>query len=306
MSEAEIKELLSREELAALLDELRADQGTATAFPESSSGRLVPLSRLLGEFAENQSRALSTLHQRSIVLDVLDVAEATMREFAATLLPLDRIVELRLEPGGHRVYLLLGRSLVYAWMALAFGAKGGTPVIAVPERHYTRIEERFLRRAAAELVRHLEAAWSIQSPVKIQIVDVLAPEYLLPGPSKWALASIDVKGLDDLCRLRVLVDHELYATDGEDANVEVDPAERVEIAHAMQRQVLEMPVRVRVEAGHAEVPLQRVAALKVGDVIPLERSDSRGLVVRIEEEPKYVGVRGAVGAQLAVQLVENL
>jgi flagellar motor switch protein FliM len=67
-----------------------------------------------------------------------------------------------------------------------------------------------------------------------------------------------------------------------------------------------MPVAVRVEAGHAEVPLQQVAALQVGDVIPLERSDSRGLLVRVEEEPKYVAVRGAVGARLAVQLVKSL
>ncbi|MCP5055613.1 MAG: hypothetical protein GY937_02690 [bacterium] len=306
MSETETKELLSREELAALLDELRAGAGTANAFPESSSGRLVPLTRLLGEFADSQSRALSTLHQRSIVLGILDVAEVSMREFAATLLPVDRVIQLRLEPGGHCIYMLIGRSFLFAWLALAFGAKESTPVIPVPDRHFTRIEERFMRRAAVEVVRHLEAAWSFRSPVEIKIVDLLDPEFLPQGSSKWALASFEVDGLGDLCRLRVLVDHALYAADGEEAEEPVDQVERIGIAEGMRNEVLEMPVSVRVEAGHADVPLQQVAALQVGDVIPLERSDSQGLLVRVEEEPKYVAVRGAVGAQLAVQLVKSL
>ncbi|MCP3983660.1 MAG: hypothetical protein GY723_04685 [bacterium] len=306
MSEADTKELLSREELAALLDELRAGSGAANAFPETSNGRLVPLIRLLGEFADSQSRALSTLHQRSIVLKVLDVDELAMREFTATLLPVDRVIELRLDPGGHCIYLLLGRSFLFAWLALAFGAKESTPVITVPERHFTRIEERFMRRAAAELVRHLETAWSSRSSVEIRVVDLLEPEFMPQASSKWALASFDVEGLGDLCRLRVLVDYGLYAADAEEAEAPVDDVERAGITQGIHREVLEMPVSVRVEAGFAEVALRRVAALQVGDVIPLERSDSRGLLVRIEEEPKYVAVRGAVGAQLAVQLVESL
>lgn len=306
MGELETRDLLSREELAALLDELRADRGGAKSFPESSSGRLVPLSRLLGEFVEKQSRALSTLHQRSIVFSLLDVTEVSMRDFAATLLPVDLVVELRLDPAGHCVYLLIGRSFLFSWMALAFGAKEGTPIISVPDRPYTRIEKRFLKRAVAELIRHLEAAWSTRSPVQIQIVDVLGPEFLPPSASKWALASLDVEGLGDLCRFRMLIDHGLYADESEVEEIQVDQTERVEVADAMRRQVLEMRVRVRVEAGHAQVPLRRVAALQVGDVISLERSDSRGLLVRIEEEPKFVGVRGTVGARLAVQLVESV
>jgi len=155
-------------------------------------------------------------------------------------------------------------------------------------------------------VRHIEAVWSSRTPVKIRIVDVLGPEFLPPSASKWALASLDVEGLGDLCRLRMLIDSGLYAEDADVEDIQVDQSERIEVAHGMERQVLEMPVRVRVEAGHAQVPLQQVAALRVGDVISLERSDSRGLLVRIEEEPKYVGVRGTVGARLAVQLVESL
>ncbi len=303
MSEAEARELLSREELAALLQELREDRGSARSFPDSSSGRLAPVSRLLGEFADQQSRALSTLHQRSIDLTLLDVAEVAMREFQATLLPVDRVIELELEPGGHRLYLLLGRSFLFAWLALAFGAKESTPVVSVPERHYTRIEERFMRRAAAELVRHLEATWSFRSPVQIRIVALVDPESLPPASSKWALASFDARGLGDLCRLRLLVDPGLYAAESEST---ADQGERAELAVAVQQEVLEMPVRVRIEAGYAQVPLQQVANLQVGDVIPLERADRRGLVVRIEDEAKYLAVRGAVGARLAVQLVESL
>ncbi|MDJ0789986.1 MAG: FliM/FliN family flagellar motor switch protein [Myxococcota bacterium] len=303
MAEAEARNLLSKEELAALLDELRADSPARAAFGESTAARFVPLARILGEFAEDQSRALSTLHQRAILLSLIDVEEVTMREFGAILLPTDRVLELWMEPGDHRLLLLMGRSFVYGWLALAFGAKPDSPMMAVPERPYTRIEERFLRRAAGDLVQQLQTTWSFRSQVTIRPGDLLEPASFMAGTERWGMASFDVTGLSDLCRLRLLVPQALYGSDSAD---EASGEERAEVASALQRAVLDMQVRIRAEAGFAQVPLRQVAELQVGDVIPLEPSDVRGLVVRVEDEAKYVGERGTVGGRLAVQLIDSL
>jgi flagellar motor switch protein FliM len=55
-----------------------------------------------------------------------------------------------------------------------------------------------------------------------------------------------------------------------------------------------------------ELPLRRLASLQVGDLLPLEAADGEGLVVRVENEPKFRAERGSVGKRLAVQLLERL
>lgn len=303
MAEAETRNLLSKEELSALLDELRRENPGRAPFGETTAVRFAPLARILGEFAEDQSRALSTLHQRAILLSLLEVEEVQIREFGALLLPTDRVLELRLDPGGHRLMMLMGRSFLYGWLALAFGAKPDSPMIPVPDRPYTRIEERFLRRAARDLVHQLQATWSFRSEVTIEIGDLLEPATLLAGTQRFAMASFDVTGLGDLCRLRLLLPQEVCGSDSAD---EASGEERAFVASALQDAVLEMSVRIHAEAGHAQVPLRAVAGLQVGDVIPLEPSDARGLLIRVEDEAKYVGERGAVGGRLAVQLIDSV
>ena len=303
MSRAEAKDLLSQEELSALLDELRNADSEQASFADTAALRLAPLSRILGEFAEDQSRALSTLHQRSIEFDMLEFDEINLTEFSALLLPTDRVLELKIQPGGHVMYLLLGRSFVYGWLALAFGAKPDSPMLPVPNRDYTRIEERFLRRAASDLVQQLETTWSMRSPVQIERCDLLEAQGLPPDTKKWAVASFDVTGLGDLCRCRLAIPQDLYGSENTDD--EAEPRQQ-ELAHALQGEVLEMRVRIRAEAGYSNVPLGKMAELKVGDVLPLEPSDARGLVVRIEDTAKYVGERGSLGGRLAVQLIESL
>lgn len=303
MNEAEARDLLSREELAALLQELKTDDARGAPFAESATARLSPLTRILGDFSEDQSRSLSTLHQRSIGLGLIDLQEVQLRDFVALLLPMDRVLELRLQPGDHRLYMLLGRSMVYSWLALAFGAKETAPMFPVPERPYSRIEERFLRRAGADLADQLQSTWSFKTPVQISVVDLLEAEAVPHDAGKWAMASFDLTGIGDLCRFRLLVPQELYAP----ASEETDRGpQREVITSALQGAVLEMPVRVHAEAGFADVPLRRVAELKVGDLIRLTPSHPRGLVVRVEDEPKYVAERGSVGGRLAVQLIDGL
>ncbi len=303
MNEAEARDLLSREELAALLQELKTEGPRGAPFAESATARLSPLTRVLGEFSEDQSRSLSTLHQRSIGLGLIDIQEVQLRDFVALMLPTDRVLELRLDPGDHVLYLLIGRSMVYSWLALAFGAKETAPIFPVPERAYTRIEERFLRRAGGDLAEQLQTTWSFKTPVQIRVMDLLEPESVKPDPRKWAMASFDLTGIGDLCRFRLLVPQDLYAPASEEDG---QGPRREVISSALQGAVLEMAVRVHAEVGFADVPLRRVAELQVGDLIRLTPSHPRGLVVRVEDEPKYVAERGSVGGRMAVQLTDGL
>ncbi len=115
------------------------------------------------------------------------------------------------------------------------------------------------------------------------------------------MASFDVTGLADLCRMRLVLPEGLL-----ERNSDAATEERISAWSPVRERMLGMPLRLRVEAGNLELPLRQLASLQVGDVLPLETADAEGLVVRVENEPKFRAERGSVGQRLAVQLLERL
>jgi len=306
MSEAEREErILSREELDAILEDF-AESATA--------GRGVPfrvhrdtlqtsvLAQALRAFADELGRVLSAAHQRSVKFALMSWEPLGLAEFADSLLAGDRVVLLEFEPGRALGYLLLGRPLFFEWMTLAFGAAARLPRFPIPQRSHTRIEERFLLHAAGEVAAQLEATLAGWRPLTARVAEVVEPR-LLPRQSseRFRVASFEISGFREVCRLRLLLPESLL-----DRESELVGAERGSAVSPVWERMLGMPLRLRVEAGNVELPLRRLASLKVGEVLPLEAADAEGLVVRVENEPKFRAERGSVGQRLAVQLLERL
>ncbi len=306
MSEAERDErILSREELDAILEGAAESRAAGRGAPFRADRNALQTSALasaLREFAEEQGRALSTVHQRSLEFSLMSWDPLGLSEFADSLLPEDRVVLLELEPERALGCLLLGRPLLFGWMTLAFGAPATLPRFPIPQRAYTRIEGRFLLRAAGELADQLESTLSRRRPLTVRVAEVVEPR-LLPRQSseRFRMASFDVSGLGDVCRLRLVLPEGLLDRDSDAA-----AAERASAWSPVRERMLKMPLRLCIEAGNVELPLSRLASLQVGDVLPLEAADAEGLVVRVESEPKFRAERGSVGQRLAVQLLERL
>ena len=55
-----------------------------------------------------------------------------------------------------------------------------------------------------------------------------------------------------------------------------------------------------------EMSLAELTNLRTGSIIPLDATESGDLLVKVEGQPKFRGVRGAVGNKVAVQLTERL
>lgn len=318
MSEGEgVRALLSREELDALLESasegaLREEHARRSSRPfggrgqgRKRPGRLAPLLRALDDFGEEQGRMLSTLHQVAITFAPAGWEEVTPREFAASLLETDRIASLALSPGGHRGYLLLGRGLVFGWLGLAFGSRRPEGANGAPDRAYTRIEERFLRRVANELAGQLSASWSPRHSLAAEVRAVEEPERVAEDDQGPLLSvTFDVKGMGPLCRLRVLLPPAAF--DAADAAESAGASGSHAVAENVAAPLLDMPVRLHVEVGSVELSLAEIAGLQPGDVLPLERADAHALLVRIEDAPRFRAERGAVSGRLAARITERL
>lgn len=290
--------VLSKEELAAILAEAQTDE-TETRRPIVATHRPSPLSRALVDFADEQSRLSSTIHQRPIRFKLSRLTSVPVSEFGAMLTPNDRAFALRLPGANGTGVVTLGRSVLFGWLAMAFGAPANLAVPA-PQRSYTRIEIRFLRRLVEELTRQLSTSLLGVLKVACVLEDLIEPDLLHAFVAPRLLAAaFEVEGLGTPGRLRIGFPDAWIA-----------PTETPDPAHSVGQRIaaaslMDVPMEIRAEAGGVELTLQQVGRLRPGDVIPFDSCSDGRILVRIAGHPKFEAVLGSAGSRAAIQIVSD-
>lgn len=301
-------EVLSREELDALLNELERsrheDDEHRRLFPASPGADpsipFAPLERCLEEFAGEYAKTLSSLYQKRIDWEIIGWEVIPLAELAEALLPQDRVVVFASEPSGDPGYVVISRPIFFDWMCLAYGGRTGLRANPVPERPYTRIERRFLKRVVSEMLGEVTRFASDLTPMQVRVIGVDEPRVLLEGTESGLLVSFDVRGFGSFGRVRlVLPTGPLKRLEGPPRRTEPRPR------HPIRDALLDMRVPVRVEAGTTDLPLARLARLQPGETVFLDGPEDGTLVVRVGGAGKFRAVRGTVGRRLAVQIVER-
>jgi len=313
MSEAS-RAVLSREEIDAILvsasegaqsEEARYRPGAgATSDPDFGWS---PLARALRTFGEEQGRNLSAVYQRTLSFTLIDLRSLPAPDFAAAMIGHDSAILLRFQPELGTGALLVGRTLLYGWLTMCFGGQVDASPPFVPNRRPSRIETRFLGTIATELCRQLESALAGLSEARLELGPVLEPELVPTQTSPRVLAaSFDARGFGNVARLRVALPESLFQTERPKRTPGGAASARGANAPELAERLQAMPLRLRAEVGTAELPLGRLRRLSKGDVLPLRPSATGGVLVRVEDEPKFRGVPGVVGARLAVRITERM
>ena len=289
--------VLSREELSALLEGAPAE-----ARPLHELGgdlRRGELADIGIRFAEEQARGLSTLYQTPIHFEFAAVEDITLRQFASAMLPTDRVARIEIGEGRH-AYLLLSRPLAFAWLMLAFGARGDRCSAAIPARPYTRIELRFLGRAADVIARTLGKALGLGSPPPGELT-LEDPTALYDRSKKpHRVLRFDVRGLGEPSSLRIALPAQVV---GE--TVAERPQHSEAATAVVTDQLLATPVRLQVRLGSAQLGLRELAELAVGDELPLVAEAGEGrLRVDVEGVPRFHAEVGKLGKRLAVRITD--
>ncbi|MEM7409184.1 MAG: FliM/FliN family flagellar motor switch protein [Myxococcota bacterium] len=298
MSEAEAG-ILSRDELAALLDAIANEGGEETPWPRKRPAppRKGPIARALSGFAEEQTRLLSTLHQRSLRFSVFAYEPLGTAEFAGSMLPEDLAIVFEMQPSGERGLLVVSRAFFYGWLTIALGGANGVS-LQVPSRGYSSVEQRFLRILGTEICQQLGRSLREFAAVDLRVDDVVGPELLGDDvPSRLYVASLDVAGFDEVARLRIGLPSAWVESFAAPAGKSGAPG------HELAAALRETPIAVHAEIGHADLGLRRIAALQVGDTLTLDPVPGGEVLVRLEDRPKFRAVRGAIGSRLAVRVV---
>ena len=292
--------VLTREELSALLESGPAPEARPIGMVDPGPAR-AELTTIAERFADDLSRVLSTLHQTPLHFRFSHWEEITLRQFASAMMQTDRIACLDVARGGTDVYLLMSRPLVFGWMVMAFGAQPGSGDPLIPQRPYTRIEERFLTRAATEVTHSLTRALGGNAEDG-RVVALAHPVSLYDRTKRpYLVASFEVSGLGDFCGIRLALPASLLE-DGssETVNVPVEPSGHV------ADHLLDTPIDLRVQIGFTEISLSQMATLQPGSELRLRRSTEGGLQVMVEDLPKFEAEPGSIGGKLAIRITEVL
>lgn len=296
-------EILSREELDALLAEMpgllaeRSAQSAGTGSRESD----LELERANEAFGSEYARTLSNRHERVIQFVLIGQRPIESAELAELMLPTDVAGAFQIMPKALPGALLLSRPFFFEMLCTLFGAGANLKPVRPPTREYTRIERRFYTRIVKEMLTKLEEQWQMLAPISLVWTGLLGRTAIGEAESRPVmLATYDVKGFGDTCRVRLAVPAEAFRRAGAVVPKVAKPLATGGVS------VLDVPIRLRAQVGTAELSLAEVGRLQVGQSIALEVPSDGLLTVRIGDREKFRGVAGTRGPKRAVQLQERI
>lgn len=305
MSEV-VGDILSREELDAIVSSFREGEEAPAGSPgraaaPATNWRSSTLARSLREYADYHGRSLSTVHQRPISLELVSIESQPAGHFSGAMLDTDLPAVIEFLPRGVFGSVLVGRTLAYGWLAMAYGARAGTELY-VPPRAYSPTETRFLRRCIEQLVANLGENLGVSPSPRVACSDLVEPSLLpdLTAP-RLRVASFDAVGFGEPARLRIAVPEELCAEPAGRRSVGGEGQDR-----EMAAKLLEIPIHLHAEIGWADIGLRALSKLEVGSVIEIDSRPGNEITVRLEDEAKFYAERGRSGERSAVRITEKL
>lgn len=296
-------EILSREELDALLAEMPGllAERSAEAMGTGSRESDLELERANEAFGLEYGRVLSNRHERVIQFSLIGQREIEIGELAELMLPTDVVGSFRVQPKGVGAAMLLSRPFFFQMLCVLFGASATIKPVRPPVREYSRIERRFYTRIVREMLDRLEEQWQTIAPLTLDWTGILSRAAIAESePLPALLATYDVKGFAETCRVRLAVPLDAFRRAGS------APAKLVKAPASTGLSLSDVPIRLRAEIGTALLPLAEVGRLRVGQSIALEVPSDGLLTVRIGEQKKFRGVAGTRGGRRAVQLQERV
>ncbi len=302
-------DILSRTELEAILAELEANRSRSArdlgpAFrrrpasaQESAAPRLPDLRDSTAAAFEDWAKRLASRHQRKIAARLLSWEEVEIAELCEALPATDEFLVFDTRPLRAPGFVLLARPLAFGLLAFEFGGRREATQ-APPDRPYTGIERRFLRRATSDLLSSLVEFWKGAHEVEASARSLEDVDHLIDAmPETVMLASAEISGVAGVGRLRVGIPKAPFqpATLG-------GSGEKREQSPRLARSLSEVEIPVQVEIGTTHLTLEQLGSLAVGDELLIEPSTPDGLLVRVGDVPKFHGTKGHVGGRLAIQV----
>jgi flagellar motor switch protein FliM len=266
-------------------------------------------------FCRNAGTRLSAELRASIEFEVINVDQLTWSSAIGELPPGSIFGVIGTAPLGT-LFVLSAEAGSVLWMVERLLGGGSTDEQPrAPQRDLTEIELALTRRLFSTVVTQLALTWDELAGIDLSLVEVetLATNLQVAPASEPTLGlTIELRAESISSTLSLLVPWrsieavapKLTASSYGDmlGDADADGA----TAETVRRVVGEAEVDLRAEVGGVDLELEKVLALRVGDILPLGARAASGVVLCVEDVPVHRAQPGRSGSRRAVSIVERL
>lgn len=280
----------------------------------SLRGRMPGLDVVLGRLARDLRGSLATFFGSVPNVTVGGVELVKFGSFMTQLRQPIGLLFYKLAPLRGQGMLILRPPLVAAVLQVLFGGTPGRPTPPAT-REFSAIEQRVLERLATRILGDLREAWRPVAAMDCSLLRIETNPLFATIATAHELVllteiQVAAEGFGDLAFSIAIPNGALepvrpalariQEAEGADAVPEAGWHERLQLGLA------EAPVEMRVELGRRQLPMSKVLALKVGDVVALGTGREGPVVVRVGGRPHFLGTPGVAGSSNAVSITARM
>lgn len=318
--------LLSQEEIDALLHGIE-DGEVNTEVKAANNDNLTPfdftrqdqfihkhlptLDNLNKALAKNISTSLSLTMRRTVDASAKPKEIIRFGDFISRLPVPSSLHIFRMEPLNGYALLVLEAKLVFTLIDIFLGGQGKIN-FRVEGRDFSNIELQLINKLVGLIFQDLEKAWSNVYPIKTKYIrSEINPQYaqilsandlIVINPLFLELEQFS--GTLNICLPYTSLEpikEKFYSTYEIEQHKVDENWRQMILENLYQTEVI-----ITVELGKGEVPIQKLAQLQVGDLIPLNKGIGDLLIAKVEGIPKFLGQVGILGNNKAFQIESPL
>ncbi len=271
-------------------------------------GRLPQLDVIYEKFMRSFRISLSASLRRIATINHASTDFLKFGEFINTLPMPTCMSVLRFAGLRGSAILVIESKLAYALVDNFFGGND-RPFTKIEGKEFTPIELQIVRKVVELAIQDLELAWASVHKIECGFIRTeVNPQFVgIVPPTDVVIAStfdVELESANGAITLMIP-----YATLepikqklSTGFQVESDQTDKKLWTAIIEEQLVDTDVHLRVDLGEAEISLEDLVQLKIGDVIPLDQDVSGELDVQIEGVPKFKAFYGVNHGNIAVQL----
>ncbi len=307
-----MNKILSQDEIDALLKGVSSGEVETEAKAEDESGvksydltsqerivrgRMPGLEMCNERFARLFRNSISSIIMKFVDVSINSVEMVKFGEFMKTM-PLPSSINIfKMEPLKGFSLFVIGAPMVFAFVECFFG--GATVRYVKAEgRYFTVIEQKIIKNVVELALADLAGAWHGLSPVQPEIAgSEMNPQFVtIVTPTEVVIKiEIQIEIEDFTGKVFFCIPYSVIEPIKEKLYSGIQ-GDRQEVDHRLVAKVKEIlmdsNVNLRVNLGEAQLTIEEIMDLKVGDVVTLGNSVGDPVELLVENVPKYKVVPG--------------
>lgn len=263
------------------------------------------------DLGERLTTSLPTFLRTNVKPKLVHTEQGRFHEFLKDLPPNTLYHMIALNPLPNQVVLTVSPNISYVMLEQLLGGKVDRKI---KDRPLTDIDQSLLRNVVENMLNDLKASWAKVASIEPALEDSTINQHwvqMFMGSERVMLILFEMTVQNVTGSMNMYIPFSTLKPIANELNphifitgrkgTQTDPEQRQAVLSKVN--LIHLPIRV--DLGHAVLPLKEVVNLEIGKVISLDTNVNQELVVNVAGEKKYKGRVGKSGKYVAIQITRK-